>query len=67
MTQDERHHWIHAELKPMWEADYLDNERQLRNLLAHPTGRFITSPIEAARALSSLSSVISALWSPAKS
>ncbi len=54
--------WIGHTLREAWEVDYVDNLRQLRNLVAHRTTGYLTSPVESARALRRLHGFISALW-----
>ena len=54
--------WIDNTLREAWEIDYVDNLRQLRNLVAHRTTGYLTSPVESGRALRWLHGFISALW-----
>jgi hypothetical protein len=61
-TIAEREQWVETTLRPLWEEDYLDNIRELRNLIVHRTSRFITSPIESARSLRRLAEIITSLW-----
>jgi hypothetical protein len=63
-TPDERTTWIETSLRPAWEQEYIDTVRQLRNLTAHRTSRFITFPADSARTLRWLAELITAIWPP---
>jgi len=60
--EERKRRWIDHTLREAWETDYLDNLRQLRNLVAHRTTGYLTSPVESGRALRWLHGFISALW-----
>jgi hypothetical protein len=60
--EERQRRWIDHPLREAWEIDYVDNLRQLRNLVAHRTTGYLTSPVESARALRRLHSFVSALW-----
>jgi hypothetical protein len=60
-----RAEWWEETFRPAWERDYLDNERALRNLLAHRTSRFLTMAPDSAQALRSLAAMITSLWDAA--
>lgn|GEM_PF-3045045 len=62
----ERTHWIDTSLRPQWEEDYLDNLRELRNLVVHRTSRFLTTPVESAKSLRRLAELIGSMWPQAK-
>jgi hypothetical protein len=65
-TREEKASWIETTLRPLWEEDYLDIIRELRNLIVHRTSGFITSPVESARSLERLAEIIMSMWPPAE-
>jgi hypothetical protein len=62
LEAEKQRRWIDITLREAWELDYVDNLRQLRNLVAHRTTGYLTSPVESGRALRWLHGFISALW-----
>jgi hypothetical protein len=63
-TLEVKGHWVETTLRAMWEEDYLDTVRELRNLIVHRTSGFITSPVELARSLERLHEAITSMWPP---
>ncbi len=61
-TAEVRDLWVTTVMRPLWEEEYLDNLRQLRNLVAHRTSRFLTTPVQSAQSLRWLADLISCIW-----
>jgi len=61
-TAEQRNVWVATIMRPLWEEEYLDNLRQLRNLVAHRTSRFLTTPVQAAQSLRWLADLVSCIW-----
>ena len=62
MTGEQRSAWLNSDFRRIWERDTLNNERELRNGLAHRTSAFVTSPIESARSIEAFVEFVDAIW-----
>ncbi len=64
LPSDEQQRWWEEVYRPAWEMDYLENEVDLRNAHAHPTGGFNRMPNYSADSVSHLFRVLNALFEP---
>jgi hypothetical protein len=62
-SEDQRQKWWETDFRPVWESEYLDNERELRNLLSHRTSRIRLTSVDSARSLQALYVIIGSIWS----
>jgi len=60
-TQHRANWW--SDYRKDWEKRYIRNEISLRNVLAHPTGHLIVTPLDSARAIRQLAEFINSVWS----
>jgi hypothetical protein len=65
-TTEERAAWVETTLRPLWEEEYLDNIRELRNLVAHRTSTFLTTPVQSAQSIRWLAELVTCLWPAAE-
>jgi hypothetical protein len=65
---DQRERWWEEAYRPAWEVDYLENEVDLRNAHAHPSGGFNRMPNYSAGSVRQLFDLVNSLfentWSP---
>jgi hypothetical protein len=61
-TPEERELWWNGTYRPAWEVSYLENEVNLRNALAHPTGGLNRMPNYSARSVRQLFNLVNALF-----
>lgn len=64
LPPDQRERWWEEAYRPAWEIAYLENEVDLRNAHAHPTGSFNRMPNYSASSVGHLFTFVNGLFTP---